>query len=94
MAQQLYGEITPEMNNFDKIRERIKARLLAMNYPSAHAFEYGKLIAMRLEGAGITDDQLQQANVYDFSDFVLKAFGEPDHDYTRTLQEAYGKVAA
>jgi hypothetical protein len=50
----LYGEIDSEMDDFDKIRERIKARLIAMGYSAFNALENGATIALMLEGAGVT----------------------------------------
>lgn len=88
----LYGRITPDMDDFGIIRARLQARLEEMGYPAYEANNTAGFMALMLESAEYTDDQLLAADESEFHGIVCAALGHPDHDFEVTLKEAYGKV--
>ncbi|MFC1626908.1 hypothetical protein ACFL1P_01760 [Patescibacteria group bacterium] len=86
----LLGTVTDDMDDFDKIRERIRARCVQMNYPNNVAFQTGGDIAAMIEGIGVTDEWLQTADRRQIDDKIVEAYGHHDKDIRNTLCEAYG----
>ena len=93
MAKKLYGYITSEMDEFEKIRERVRAALVEeYGWPEYEATVDAASIAIQLEIFDYTDDKLIAANRRDFENIGALVLGRSDVDVNKLLLEAYGKA--